>query len=69
MAPPAPVLAQFERFVAQGRVSRATVTTRPLTHSRVLLWVVDRCRSLGNFLEPVPPHTDTVYQCRPQDAR
>jgi hypothetical protein len=65
---PAPTVSQFERFVAQGRIGRATVTTQPLTRSPVLLWVMHHCRRLASFEEPVPPHTNTVYQCTPEDA-
>jgi 4-amino-4-deoxy-L-arabinose transferase-like glycosyltransferase len=65
---PAPTVSQFERLVAQGRIGRATVTTQPLTRSPVLLWVMDHCGRLASFEEPVPPHTNTVYQCTPEDA-
>jgi 4-amino-4-deoxy-L-arabinose transferase-like glycosyltransferase len=65
---PAPTVSQFERLVAQGRIGRATVTTQPLTRSPVLLWVMDHCRRLASFEEPLPPHTNTVYQCTPKDA-
>jgi 4-amino-4-deoxy-L-arabinose transferase-like glycosyltransferase len=66
---PAPTVSQFERLVAQGRISRATVTTQPLTRSPVLLWVMDHCRRVEGIADPgPPPHTNTVYQCTPQDA-
>ena len=40
---PAPSLAEFRRFVAEGRVTRVTVTTNPLTRTPDLRWVVAHC--------------------------
>ena len=44
---PAPSLATFTRLVAEGRVQRVTVTTKPLTRAPDLRWVSSHCRPLG----------------------
>ena len=67
---PAPSLAEFERFVAEGRVRRVTVTTSPLTRTPDLRWVVSHCtRTLVTQYYPAGKQaTRTVYLCVPGDA-
>ncbi len=40
---PAPPLAEFTQFVADGHVVRVTVTTHPMTRTPDLRWVVSHC--------------------------
>jgi hypothetical protein len=44
---PAPSLPDFIRLVAQGRVQRVTVVTKPLTRAPDLRWVVAHCKRFG----------------------
>ena len=61
---PAPPLGEFERFVAEGRIRRVTVTTDPLTKTPDLRWVVSHCtRTLLHQYDPVEQATRTVYVC------
>ena len=65
---PAPSLAEFERFVAEGRVRRVTVTTDPDAHPD-LRWVVSHClRTPVHQYDPVEQATRTVYLCAPGDT-
>ncbi len=67
---PAPSLAEFEQFVAEGRVRRVTVTTDPLTRTPDLRWVVSHCaRTPERRYDPADRATRTVYTCAPADAR
>ena len=66
---PAPSLAEFERFVAEGRVRRVTVTTSPLTRAPDLRWVASHCfRTPLHQNDPLERATRTVYLCAPRDA-
>jgi 4-amino-4-deoxy-L-arabinose transferase-like glycosyltransferase len=66
---PAPSLAEFEQFVAEGRVRRVTVTTKPLTRAPDLRWVVSHCaRTPEHMYDPVEQATRTVYTCTPEDS-
>ncbi len=61
---PAPSLAEFERLVAEGRVVRVTVTTRPLTRTPDLRWVVSHCRRTDlHAYDAVEQATKTVFIC------
>ncbi len=69
---PAPTVAQFERLVTTGRISRATVTTDPLTRSPVLLWVRAHCEAAGSYqadLTGAIKRSTPVYFCMPTDAK
>jgi 4-amino-4-deoxy-L-arabinose transferase-like glycosyltransferase len=61
---PAPSLAAFKRLVAEGRVVRVTVTTRPLTRTPDLRWVVAHCtRTLESQYDKIEQATKTVFEC------
>jgi 4-amino-4-deoxy-L-arabinose transferase-like glycosyltransferase len=61
---PAPSLAEFERLVAEGRVVRVTVTTRPLTRAPDLRWVAAHCtRTLVSHYDKLEQATKTVFEC------
>ncbi len=61
---PAPSLAAFKRLVAQGRVVRVTVATRPLTRTPDLRWVVAHCtRTPLSQYDNVAQVTRTVFEC------
>jgi 4-amino-4-deoxy-L-arabinose transferase-like glycosyltransferase len=61
---PAPSLLAFERLVAEGRVVRVTVTTRPLTRAPDLRWVVSHCtRTLVSQYDKIEQATKTVFEC------
>ena len=47
VVPSADTRPAFERLVAEGRVQRVTVATKPLTNEPVLRWVVAHCTRLG----------------------
>ncbi len=64
---PAPSLAEFEQFVAEGRVTRVTVTTDPLTRTPDLRWVVAHCaRTPQHAYDPIERATRTVFSCAPR---
>ncbi len=64
---PAPSLAEFKQFVAEGRVRRVTVTTNPLTRTPDLRWVVAHCaRTPEHQYDAIERATRTVYLCAPQ---
>lgn len=65
---PSPTIAQFKRLVARGKIGRATVTTKPLTRSPVLLWVMHHCARRDSYRAGVPVYVNTVYKCTPGDA-
>jgi 4-amino-4-deoxy-L-arabinose transferase-like glycosyltransferase len=67
---PAPSLPAFIRLVAQGRVERVTVTTKPLTRAPDLRWAATHCRRYGPTLydAAAQAHRD-VFFCAPADAR
>lgn len=59
---PAPSLAAFKRLVAEGRVVRVTVTTRPLTRTPDLRWVVAHCtRTPESQYGKIEQATRTVF--------
>jgi 4-amino-4-deoxy-L-arabinose transferase-like glycosyltransferase len=61
---PAPSLAEFKRLVAQGRVVRVTVTTRPLTRTPDLRWVAAHCtRTPESRFDKLEQATKTVFVC------
>ncbi len=61
---PAPSLAEFKRLVAEGRVGRVTVTTRPLTRTPDLRWVVAHCtRTPLQRYDAIERATKTVFSC------
>ena len=61
---PAPSLAAFKRLVAQGRIVRVTVATRPLTRTPDLRWVVAHCtRTPLSQYDNVAQVTRTVFEC------
>jgi 4-amino-4-deoxy-L-arabinose transferase-like glycosyltransferase len=61
---PAPSLAEFERLVAEGHIVRVTVTTRPLTRTPDLRWVVAHCtRTPQHVDESYEQATKTVFEC------
>ena len=61
---PAPSLPEFERLVAEGRVVRVTVTTRPLTRAPDLRWVAAHCtRTLVSRYDKLEQATKTVFEC------
>jgi hypothetical protein len=63
---PAPPLRQFEQFVAEGRVRRVTVVTKPLTNDSDLRWVVSHCqRTPEDEYDPVERAWRDVYVCNP----
>jgi 4-amino-4-deoxy-L-arabinose transferase-like glycosyltransferase len=67
---PAPPLTEFKRFVADGRVFRVTVTTKPLTRTPDLRWVVSHCtRTPLREYDHDEQATKTVFVCSPHDAR
>jgi 4-amino-4-deoxy-L-arabinose transferase-like glycosyltransferase len=61
---PAPSLAEFKQFVAEGRILRVTVTTEPLTRTPDLRWVVSHCaRSAVHQYDAIERATRTVFYC------
>jgi 4-amino-4-deoxy-L-arabinose transferase-like glycosyltransferase len=61
---PAPSLAEFKQFVAEGRVVRVTVATQPLTRTPDLRWVVAHCtRSPEHQYVAYEQVTKTVFFC------
>jgi 4-amino-4-deoxy-L-arabinose transferase-like glycosyltransferase len=61
---PAPSLAEFEQLVAEGRVVRVTVTTKPLTRAPDLRWVAAHCtRTPVQEYEAFERATKTVFVC------
>ena len=61
---PAPPLAEFEQFVADGRVVRVTVTTQPLTRAPDLRWVVSHCARRGApAYDVIERATRTIFFC------
>ena len=61
---PAPSLAEFARLVAEGRIVRVTVTTRPLTRAPDLRWVAAHCtRTLVSHFDELEQATKTVFEC------
>jgi len=61
---PAPSLAEFTHLVAEGRIVRVTVATRPLTRTPDLRWVVAHCtRTLVHHYEPIERAVKTVFVC------
>jgi 4-amino-4-deoxy-L-arabinose transferase-like glycosyltransferase len=61
---PAPSLAEFKQFVAEKRVTRVSVITRPLTNARDLRWVVTHCtRTPMQSYNPIDQATRTIYYC------
>ena len=61
---PAPSLAAFTRLVSEGRIVRVTVTTRPLTRTPDLRWVVAHCtRTLVHQYDKHEQATKTVFEC------
>ena len=61
---PAPSLAEFTRLVAEGRVVRVTVTTRPLTRTPDLRWVAAHCtRTPVSRYDRLEQATKTVFVC------
>ena len=61
---PAPSLTEFKRLVAEGRVVRVTVTTRPLTRAPDLRWVAAHCtRTDEQEYEALEHATKTVFEC------
>ncbi|MFZ0250245.1 MAG: glycosyltransferase family 39 protein [Acidimicrobiales bacterium] len=69
-AVPSPTLPAFKRLVAEGRVQRVTVVTKPLTNEPVLRWVVAHCTRLGPAgYDAAAQATSTAFSCmRPQRA-
>ena len=66
---PSPTLPAFKRLVAEGRVQRVTVVTKPLTNEPVLRWVVTHCTNLGPAgYDPDSQATSTAFNCGPHDA-
>ncbi len=56
-----------ERFVAEGRVRRVTVTTNPLTRTPDLRWVVAHCtRTPVHAYDAIERATRTVFYCAPR---
>jgi 4-amino-4-deoxy-L-arabinose transferase-like glycosyltransferase len=67
---PAPPLAEFTQLVAEGRIVRVTVTTRPLTRAPDLRWVAAHCtRTMMHDHVASERATRTVFICAPQDVR
>jgi hypothetical protein len=61
---PAPSLPEFKRLVAEGRVVRVTVTTRPLTRTPDLRWVAAHCtRTPVSRPDTLERATKTVFEC------
>ncbi len=61
---PAPSLAEFKDFVAEGRIGRVTVTTRPMTRTPDLRWVVAHCtRTADSQYSPLEKATRTIFYC------
>jgi 4-amino-4-deoxy-L-arabinose transferase-like glycosyltransferase len=66
---PAPSLRAFIKLVAQGRVERVTVTTKPLTNAPDLRWVASHCRRYGARVYDVEEQAyRSVFYCAPSDA-
>jgi hypothetical protein len=66
---PAPSLPAFIKLVAQGRVERVTVTTKPLTSAPDLRWVASHCRQDGASVYDVEEQAHrSVFSCAPSDA-
>jgi len=66
---PAPSLAAFIKLVAQGRVERVTVTTKPLTNAPDLRWVASHCRQYGaSVYDDEEQAHRSVFSCAPSDA-
>jgi 4-amino-4-deoxy-L-arabinose transferase-like glycosyltransferase len=66
---PAPSLAAFIELVAQARVERVTVTTKPLTNAPDLRWVASHCRQYGaSVYDPEERAYRSVFYCAPSDA-
>jgi len=67
---PAPSLAEFKRFVAEGRVNRVTATTRPLTRNPDLRWVVSHCTLQEPLpFDPASQSIRSVYYCHAPKPR
>ncbi len=65
---PAPPLAEFKDLVAEGRVTRVTVTTNPLTRTPDLRWVVSHCtRTPAHAYDAIERATRTVFYCNHLD--
>ena len=63
---PAPSLSEFTHLVAEGRIARVTVTTKPLDACPDLLWVVSHCiRTPESAYDAVEQATRTIYTCLP----
>jgi len=68
-AVPSPTLPVFMRLVAEGRVQRVTVVTKPLTNEPVLRWVVAHCSRLGPAgYDADAQATSTAFNCGPRRA-
>jgi 4-amino-4-deoxy-L-arabinose transferase-like glycosyltransferase len=69
-AVPSPTLPAFEHLVAEGKVQRVTVVTKPLTNEPVLRWVVAHCTRLGPAgYDAHAQATSTAFSCaRPHHA-
>jgi 4-amino-4-deoxy-L-arabinose transferase-like glycosyltransferase len=65
---PAPPLSEFVRFVAAGRINRATLATKPLTRNPDLLWVRAHCQGESSYPLQGTTITFSVYNCRPADV-
>ena len=66
---PAPSLPNFIRFVAQGRVQRVSVVTKPLTRTPDLRWVASHCRQYGpSVYDNDEQASHSVFYCTPSDA-
>lgn len=64
-----PTLAQFIRYVAEGRVGFVNVATRPFTRSPDLRWVASHCRRLSSYEARLERANFTDFSCVPADAR
>ncbi|HSZ36732.1 MAG TPA: hypothetical protein VK773_06540, partial [Acidimicrobiales bacterium] len=65
---PTPTLAQFVRYVGEGRVAFVNVATNPLTRNPDLRWAVSHCTKSGTYYISEEQTTFTDFFCRPSDA-
>ncbi len=63
-----PTLAQFIRYVADGRVRFVNVATRPFSRSPDLRWAAAHCHKLSSYYAGVERTTFTDFSCVPADA-
>jgi hypothetical protein len=64
-----PTLAQFIRYVAEGRVRFVNVATRPLSRSPDLRWAAAHCAKAGSYYYSYAGARFTNFSCVPADAK